>query len=652
MALNVHPPAEQPAAAPAARVAEVAPSAPGDDTSRLAVIRGAIVALLLILLGGLAYRQLGYAEEYAALERRQTHRGVMMPVPRGIIYDRDHRVLAGYRTRIAAVLNLGELRHEFAEDERLLLEKSEALRGTESSAPRRSDITGGRARFIVVQRHHQRVNAIIGRHADLDAARLDRHIARERTVPFVLVDDLTADESTRLAAALNDSDPVELQRFHDRWYPYKNAAAHVVGRLRRETILTPKGEDFPILNYIGTVGDFGMEKQLDARLQGRPGEAVIRVDAFGFPVGAPFERREGTPGEDVVLSIDIDLQIAAERAMAATPGVPRGAAVAIKISTGEVLVMASKPDFDLNAVSPSLSAAMKQQIDSEGGWFNRATQGLYPPGSSFKVFTALAGLRRGTLLPDELFRCAGFHPVAGHRFLCHNPSGHGDVSLRTGLAHSCNVFAYVTGLAAGPEALAAEARRFHLGEPTGVDLPFETEEMLVPDPAQKQNEGGGSWTTGDTINLAIGQGDLRYSPLQAACAIASLARRETLTVPTLLHQPNGRRPSGERPPERLDVSESHYAAVIDGMRAVVEIGIGRDAQVPGVSIAGKTGTAQVLRPEGMMNVAWFIAFAPCERPEIAIAVAMEGDQPGVEFAGAAHAAPIVREIIGTYFDKK
>ena len=225
------------------------------------------------------------------------------------------------------------------------------------------------------------------------------------------------------------------------------------------------------------------------------------------------------------------------------------------------------------------------------------------------------------------------------------------MSLRTALAHSCNVFAYHTGIAAGPDALADEARRFHLGEPTAVDLPFETRRMLVPDPAWKEATGRGNWTTGDTINLAIGQGFIRYSPLQAACAIASFARRETLTIPTLLYH-SKRRPSGDRPAESLGLSDRDYSAIVDGLRAVVETGIGRDAQVPGVTIAGKTGTAQVTRPEGMMNIAWFIAFAPVDDPQIAVAVAMEGGEPGVEFAGGEHAAPIVREIIGAFFDKK
>jgi penicillin-binding protein 2 len=241
--------------------------------------------------------------------------------------------------------------------------------------------------------------------------------------------------------------------------------------------------------------------------------------------------------------------------------------------------------------------------------------------------------------------------VAGHRFPCHYAAGHGDLKLRTALAQSCNVFAYRTGLAAGADALVSEARRFHFGEPTGIDLPAETRRMLVPDPAWKQADGRGGWTAGDTANFSIGQGFLRYSPLQAACAIASLARRETLTVPTLLHQP-GRHPSGDRPPEPLGLAERDYAALIDGMQAVILIGIGRDAQVPGVSMAGKSGTAQVRRKDGMTNIAWFVAFAPVERPEIAVAVALEGDRPGEEFAGAAHAAPVVREIVGAWSDKR
>ena len=562
------------------------------------------------------------------------------PGPRGVLYDREHRILAGNRLQTAAVLYLGDLRAEF-------------LQAQSTLAPNANHTAGSAAatRLAVVQRHLDRINALTGRMGRVDAVRLERAFARERMSPFVLLDDLNAKESARLAAALAPDDPVRLDHTWQRWYPYGRTAAHVLGRVRRERMHPPNRHDLATQIAWGTVGDSGLEKQLEARLQGRPGESIRQVDAWGFPVDPLLARREPGPGEDVILSLDLDLQLAAERAMDATPGAPRGAAVAIAVGTGEVLALASRPDFDLSAVSPGLTAGTKQRIDAEGGWFNRAIQGLYAPGSTFKIFTAIAGLRGGTLHPDDVLRCDGFYDVAGHRFPCHNATGHGALTLRTALAQSCNVFAYQAGLAAGPGALAAEARRFHFDEPTGIEWPFETRQMLVPDPERTQEPDRRGWTGVDTANLSIGQGTLRYSPLQAACAIASLARRETLTVPTLFFQ-KGRRPTGGRAAEPLGLADRDYVALIEGLQAVVRTGIGQDVQVPGVEIAGKSGTAQVVRPEGMMNVAWFVAFAPVDRPEIAIAVAMEGHQPGAEFTGAEHAAPIVREIIAAYFEKR
>jgi penicillin-binding protein 2 len=627
---------------------ELAPA----EAGRLRLIQRATLGLLLVLVAGLGFRQLYRGADYATRERRQNLRRVMVPGLRGVIYDREHRVLAGNRTHLAVGLNLGRLHDEFAEEQRTLLAREGAaganpgpVHPAEGAAP---------ARLAVVQRQLDRVNALTGRRAQVDAAQLERHFAREPRSLFVLADDLTAKEAAALDAKLEKSGPLQLQRTSQRWYPQRNAAAHVLGRVRRDRMrpdASLASHDLAALSYLDTIGDSGIEKQYDSRLRGRPGSAIVRVDAWGALLDPPLEHHDPDPGEDLVLSLDLDLQLAAERTMDATPGGPRGAAVVIAVASGEVLALASKPDFDLNAVSPTLAPATKQQIDAEGGWLNRASQGLYPPGSSFKIFTALAGLRRGTLRPDDVVRCAGFYEVAGHRFPCHYAAGHGDLKLRTALAQSCNVFAYRTGLAAGADALVSEARRFHFGEPTGIDLPAETRRMLVPDPAWKQADGRGGWTAGDTANFSIGQGFLRYSPLQAACAIASLARRETLTVPTLLHQP-GRHPSGDRPPEPLGLAERDYAALIDGMQAVILIGIGRDAQVPGVSMAGKSGTAQVRRKDGMTNIAWFVAFAPVERPEIAVAVALEGDRPGEEFAGAAHAAPVVREIVGAWSDKR
>jgi penicillin-binding protein 2 len=590
--------------------AKTDPGKTPDYAPRLRIVVVTFAVTLLVLVACLGYQQLLRSADHTAREQRQSQRRILSPAPRGVIYDREHRILAGNRLRTDAVINLGYLRGQ----------------------------TSGE-RLAAIQRQVERVNALTGRQEQVDAARLERAFARDRLAPFVLADDLNEAEAVRLAGGLAAADPVRLMRSSQRWYPHGTIAVHVLGRVRREVTGTPAS------------GLGGLEQQYDARLRGRPGEALMQVDAWGFPLDPLLAHSDAVPGEDLVLSLDVDLQLATERAMAATSHGPRGAAVLLSIATGEVLALASKPGFDLNEVSPVLTPATKQRIDAAGGWFNRAVQGLYPPGSTFKMFTAVAGLRGGTLRPDTTQSCPGFLDVGGHRFPCHHAAGHGRLALRDALAHSCNVFAYQTGLAAGPAALAAEARRFHFASPTGINLPAETSRMLVPDPAWKEEAGRGNWTPGDTVNLSIGQGFLRCSPLQMACAVASLARRETLTVPTLLRQP-GRSPAGDRPREPLGLADGDYAALIQGLRAVIETGIGRDAQVPGVSMAGKTGTAQIARPEGSFNVAWFVAFAPVENPEIAIVVAMEGDQPGVEFAGAEHSAPIVREIVGTYFDKR
>ena len=617
------------------------PDDPPVALPRLHILRLTSFALVGLLVVGLGYVQLDCAGYYTTRAQRQSVRRVLTPPPRGLIYDRKHRLLVGNRVRVAAVLDLGAL------PESHLLEPPFRPSLTLSPPP------GGTvsARLAAVQQQLDRLNALTGRKERLDPVRLERAFAHERVAPFVLLNDLTGDESKRLLAGLSASDPVKLARSAVRWYPNGSAASQVLGRVRPEQKNGRTQPGVSPASFTAAVGESGIEKQAEAQLQGRPEETVVQLDAWGFPAGMPLSHRAAQPGTDVVLSLDLDLQLVAERALADTPGHPRGAAVALSVRTGEVLAMASLPGFDPNLLSGSVAPATKQKIDEDGAWLNRATQGLYPPGSTFKIFTLLAGLRGGTLHPNDVLHCDGYLEVAGHRFPCHHAAGHGDLTLRGALAYSCNVFAYRTALAAGADAVGAEARRFHLDEPTGIDLPSETHHMFVPNPQKPGAAGGVAWSPGDTANLAIGQGALRYSPLQAACAIASLARGETLTVPTLFYQPR-RSPTGTRPPEPLGLAPEDQAALIGGLREVIRTGIGVAAQVPGVTIAGKSGTAQIKRKEGTTDVAWFVAFAPMERPEIAIAVALEGDQPGVEFAGAEYAAPVVREIAATYFEQR
>src|SRR6185312_10957834 len=217
-----------------------------------------------------------------------------------------------------------------------------------------------------------------------------------------------------------------------------------------------------------------------------------------------------------------------------------GAAVALDVRTGEVLAMASKPDYDLNLFSPRLTAATVADLNTRKAWTNLATSGLFAPGSTFKTVVSVAGVRSGRLDPKKvLVDCEGSMRVGNRTYTCDNGAGHhGELSLVPAIAESCDVYFYTAGLQIGPQRIADEARRLGLDRPTGIDLPGESKAMIVPDPAWKRKNRDEPWTDGDTANTSIGQGFLRVTPLQMACWAASLARGETTTVPTLLHDPN------------------------------------------------------------------------------------------------------------------
>jgi penicillin-binding protein 2 len=221
---------------------------------------------------------------------------------------------------------------------------------------------------------------------------------------------------------------------------------------------------------------------------------------------------------------------------------------------------------------------------------------------------------------------------------------------------SCNVFFYQEGLTLGVERIAAEARRFGLDKPTGIELPGEARRMIVPDREWKRRTQDDAWFPGDTANLAIGQGFLRVTPLQMCDFIAALARGETRTNPTILSLRSAQRPpadpSSTAEATPIGLSNGALALVKDGMELAVQRGTGRLARIDGLRVAGKTGTAQVEAPGGTLNMAWFVGFAPVESPEIAVTVIIEGRELDVEFAGGREAAPAAKAIFERYFDKK
>ena len=623
----------------------------------------AIAVLLLTLVGGLAYQQLIKTDEYTEREKRQTQRRILTPGPRGNIYDREGRLLVKNRARFYAAINLDELRQEFKKETFQIVRN---YRDVDSKDVPTTSQLRLIARYTVVQRYLDVVNRITGRSGKVDADNLNRHFSSQLLLPYIIADELSPEEYARLCEQLPALNyPVQIYAASVREYPYKNAAAHALGYVRPHDELNEgdfPGEDLATLKMRGTIGKDGLEARFNDTLQGEPGGAIYRVDPSGYRIDPPLAGRLPVQGKNIVTSLDIDLQLVAEQAIRDydEEGQPQaGAAVAIDVRTGEVLALVSAPSYDLNSFMPSLSHEEYDSMNEAGSWLNRALSGLYPPGSTFKVLTAIAGLHTGVIDPAATHvECHGTYMIGRRTFVCNNHrSTPGEMTLRTAIEKSCNIFFYDCGRKMGPDAIANEARRFHLDRPTGIELPGETKRMIVPDPAWLRRVRGERWPEGETANFAIGQSALVVTPLQMACFTASIARGQTFTQPTLIHDPNHPRQNTEP----IGLTPRQYSALIDGMRQCVLTGSGRKLSLPPFSladhnIAGKTGTAQkdvtVDGVLGRLNYAWFIGFAPYDNPEIAVAVLLEGGVPGEEYGGGAMAAPVAGYIFQKYFQKK
>jgi penicillin-binding protein 2 len=617
-----------------------------------------LAALLLALVAGLAYQQLTRVGEHANAERVQNQRRIVYPGPRGNIYDRHQRLLVGNRAQFSVRLLLDAVRAEIRTEQIRIRKNYRSLDDIETAElPSPAQIVQI-ARVSVVQRYLDQLNRILGRNERVDARHLERHFARELLLPYTLLDGLAPAEYARLLERLPVSSPAQVYTSSVRHHPYGSAASHTLGYVGSTDSVELEdfpGDDLKTFKMKGTMGRDGVEKRFDDHLQGEAGGAIFRVDPAGNRINPPLAQVFPRPGKNFTLSLDIDLQLAAEQRLAETE--MAGAAVALDVNTGEVLVLAGKPDYDLEAFSPRLSSAAAADITGRGAWFKRAIQGAYHPGSSFKVLTTIAGLRSGALSPESTAQCPGFFRVGNRAFACHDGHAHGEIDLVMAITKSCNVFFYKHGLEIGPDAIAREARRFHLDRPTGIELPDETRRMLIPDPEWKRRVVHESWVGGDTAQFAIGQGFVDVTPLQMACFAASVARNEIWTQPTIVHDPH--RPRQHAEP--IGLTPAQRAALLQGMEQVTQRPHGTArvfadprllAVLPGLRIAAKTGTAQKQDPKGMINFAWLIAFAPVENPQIALAIAIEGDTPGEETGGGRYASPVAHAILKAWLEKR
>jgi penicillin-binding protein 2 len=615
---------------------------------------------IAVLVGGLVNQQIIRNQQHAITGDRQSQRRIVIPGQRGEIYDRNGAVLATNQSRFSAVLYVDELRKELAEEMTNITKNYRKAGADLPTSDQRLRI----ARLTVVQRYLDQLNSLLGRTEPvvLDPKALARHFGRDLLIPFTLVDELTLDEYARLIERLPVTSPLQVYATTRRYYPYGSSAAHAIGSVQVDPDVEIEDfhDDLRTFTFPGIVGREGLEKQFNAAMEGEAGGRTILVDPHGYTLkqtlSEPLAERKPIQGKSLTTSLDIDLQMVAEEAI----GDRKGIAVALDVNTGEVLVLASKPDYDLNDVSPSVTPTVFNKINEEGGWYNRAITGLYPPGSTFKILTSIAGLRSGAITPDlSIIDCDGVITIGGRKFYCDNGNGHHHlVTLADAITHSCDIYFYEAGKRISPEAIAAEGRRFGMFQKTGIELPSETNGMFIPDPAWKKRVRHESWYAGDTANMAIGQGDDLVSPLGMATLMASVARNEVTTKPTLIHNPNAPRQQSEP----IGLTPEQRAALLKGMVGVTTTGtaslLGDPKSfyyVPGLRIAGKTGTAQktvTLNGEkGTINFAWFVGFAPAENPEIAFAVMLEGEDFG-ELYGGANSGPIAGQILKKYFEKK
>jgi len=333
-----------------------------------------------------------------------------------------------------------------------------------------------------------------------------------------------------------------------------------------------------------------------------------------------------------------------QRFQLAPPPPPPGAAVLIDLKSGQILSLASKPNYDLSSLTPYISQAAYDDIQRREAWLPRAWHPGYAPASPFKLVTAITGLKNGVIDPDEKHLCEGIYKG----MKCHvHPGQHGELDLRDAISQSCNVYFFRAAEKITHQTLITEARWLKFDEKTPLSLPKLRDSPLVPDPEWKKKSMGVNWTLEDTFNISIGQGGLRQSPLQMACFASRLALNSIDFTPTLLSDKKA--PSSKK--KHLGMSEPDYNSIIEGMVLATTQGTARRCQLEGIPVAGKTGTGQWRNHNMKLNLAWFIGFAPAHDPQVAIAILVEGVIPQDQVQGGLTAAPIARDILSAYFAK-
>lgn len=589
-------------------------------TRRAALIAGGQALLCAALVGRLYELQVVEKDRYTVLSNENRINLRLLVPPRGRIFDRFNVALADNHQNYRVVI---------------VPEQTSSLAAT-------LDALG--TLIALTDADHRRV---------LREARF-----RHPFIPVEVRNNLSWDEMARIEVAIPELPGVSIEQGLLRYYPFGANASHVLGYVAAVSDKDLNGD--PLLELPDfRIGKAGIEKSQDLKLRGTAGTSQVEINAYGRVV-RELARVEGQPGEDVVASLDMATQNFAMQRCAAHQSV---SSVVLDAATGDVLALVSSPSFDPMLFSTGLSQAVWHQLstDPRHPLTNKATAGLYPPGSTFKPMTAMAALESGAITADTVINCPGYLKLGDATFHCWRKGGHGPLRVHDAIEQSCDVFFYETARRTGIDRIAAMARRFGFGRPLGLDIPGERG-GLIPTREWKLAATGRPWEPGETLIAGIGQGSVLVTPLQLTTMVARLVTGRAV-VPHLVRA-NGLMPEGGDPDPpvfaRLGVSGEALEIVIGGMEAVVNNPHGtayaERITDPDFAMGGKSGTSQVRRiteyerEHGLLkpqDVPWkdrehalFVAFAPISAPRYVCGVVVEHGGGGSDVA-----APLVRDIL-------
>jgi penicillin-binding protein 2 len=490
--------------------------------------------------------------------------------------------------------------------------------------------------------------------------RVERDVARRRSfVPVTVRDNLSWDEVARVGVNAPDLPGLIIDAGRSRDYPEGPHLAHTLGYVAAVSEKELTGD--PLLELPGfTIGKSGVEKVYDLALRGTAGTSQVEVNALGRVI-RELEREEGESGNTVVMTLDLELQRFANQRLS---GQKSASAVVMDIHNGEVLALSSHPTYDPNAFTNGISHKLWNSLVNNpyAPLSNKAVNGTYAPGSTFKMCVALAGLEAGIITPNQRYFCSGHLDLGNARFHCWKRGGHGWMDMHDSIKHSCDVYYYEISQKIGIDRIAAMAHKLGLGEDTGIDLPNERS-GLIPTKDWKEIQLGKRWQGGETLIASIGQGYVLSTPLQLCTMTARLASgkavRPHLTRDFVTPEGVMSREAEEFP--ELQVSRANLAKIREAMNGVTNElrGTGYRARIAikGMEMAGKSGTSQVRRitmrerqttgvidnddlPWKYRDHALFVAFAPVDNPRYACSVVVEHGGGGSSVAG-----PIVRDLL-------